>query len=642
MYGTMATSLAVEQARHSGAVLVNGGMSYCLWAPAATRLAVLTLPGRTRHELDRGSDGSWSGFVPFDRSTGNLRYKLLFTGSDNREQELPDPLSHFQPEGPHGPAELQHSRFRWTDGAWPGVELRGQIISEIHIGTFTAEGTYAAAESKLPLLAEAGITTIELLPLSEFPGKFGWGYDGVQMFAPYHGYGTPDELRSFVNAAHKLGLGVLLDVVFNHFGPDGNYMGLYAPAFFTDRHHTPWGKAIAFDGENSHQVREFFLYNAEYWIREFHFDGLRLDASQSMLDDSKIHILEEIATRVHETAAPRKSIVVAENDERDARLIRDGGFGLDGIWSDDLHHSVRVALTGVRRSYLAPFQGTPQELLSAARNGFLFAGQSMVQNAGQMLQQDAMHARRRMGHSSLGNLPLWRFVHFIENHDQISVEKRGARLFTLTNLSDYRAMVTYLLLGPGTPMLFQGQEFGSRSPFPYFSDHEKDLQNKVRDGRYEYLTQFTCGADCDSGAEFPDPCAEETVKRATLQWEAFDAHPHMSAMFRELMHLRRNEPLLWDDGLKVEGTVLSADAFLLRYSAPGDQERLLLVNLGADWNQKQLPEPLLGLPLEMRWEQVFSSEAPQYGGHGTPVFEDESGYHLPAHSAVYLKAAPAR
>jgi maltooligosyltrehalose trehalohydrolase len=622
----------------------SGGARFRVWAPRCTRLEVIFTDSPDQPvSLETNGDGYFSGSAEASLAQHGKRYKFRLNG----KELFPDPWSRFQPDGPHGDSQLWDSRrYKWQHCDWPGVSLKGQVLYELHIGTFTSERTYAAAEARLPLLKEAGITVIELMPLAEFPGNFGWGYDGVKMFAPYHGYGTPDDLRHFVDTAHGLGLGVLLDVVYNHLGPDGNYIGQFTGTFFADKHHTPWGHAINYDAEGSQGTREFVLSNAAYWVREFNFDGLRLDATQTIFDDSPrrggTHILRAIGEAVRTAAQGRETIIVAEDDERRADMMRPEGYALDGVWNDDFHHSARVALTGRRPFYLGPFQGSAQELVSAAKYGFLHAGQTIGDTSGQTVAVkpgETAGPRRLLGQLTFG-VPLWRFVNYIENHDQVSAETKGSRLRTLTSAAAYRAMSTYLLLGPGTPMLFQGQEFGSTTPFPYFADHGDALRPLVRDGRWDFLREFIPGATKEMAEELglPDPGAESTAQAATLDWSERDREPALSALYKDLIALRKHETIFVANDLRVDGAILAERCLLLRYwrdAGSGQVARLLVVNLGDDVDLPEIAEPLLGTE-GGGWEMIFSSEDQKYGGTGSPNFEDTDGWHMAARSAVFL------
>ncbi len=609
-------------------VLEGGGTHFRVWAPKRQRVEVALDPDRDAVfvELKREDDGGYfSGTIP-DAVDGSL-YRLRLDG----EQTFPDPVSRFQPDGPHGPSRVvDPSRFRWTDGAWRGVELAGQVIYELHVGTFTREGTWAAAARELAELAALGVTCIELMPVAEFPGRFGWGYDGVDLFAPTRLYGEPDDLRRFVDEAHRLGLGVILDVVYNHIGPDGNYLREFADEYFTDRRRTEWGAAINFDGPGSVHVREFFVANARYWVEEFHVDGYRLDATQSIFDDSAEHVLAAVGREVRAAARGRGTIVVAENEPQHTRLIRPperGGYGLDGLWNDDLHHSALVALTGTREAYYTDYRGAPQEFISAVKYGYLFQGQRYKWQ------------RQRRGTPAL-DLPRHAFVTFIENHDQVANSARGERVHAMTTPGRYRAMTAFLLLSPGTPMLFQGQEFASTAPFLYFADHEPELAEKVRKGRAEFLMQFRSIATADMQARLADPVAPETFERSKLDLGERERNRPIYDMHRDLIRLRRTDPALGARARGVDGAVLGAEAFVLRlFGADGD-DRLLLVNLGPGLDLNPAPEPLLAPPDGAVWAVLWSSEDPRYGGAGTPPLESRRNWTVPGHAAVLMRPAP--
>ena len=397
------------------------------------------------------ASGYFSGLVAGADAGTLYRYRL-----DGEATLYPDPASRFQPRGPHGPSQvIDPDSFDWHDSLWPGVPLIGQVIYEMHLGTFTSEGTWEAASRELPELAKVGITVIEIMPIADFPGRFGWGYDGVNLFAPTRLYGTPDDCRRFVDRAHALGLGVILDVVYNHFGPDGNYLMRFSPEYFSARYTTDWGEAINFDDEHAGPVREFFLANAGYWIDEFHFDGLRLDATQNIYDSSSDHILAAVARVVRQAAHGRATLLVAENERQQTHMVRppaQGGYGLDALWNDDFHHSAMVALTGRNEAYYTDHHGTPQEFISALKWGYLYQGQWYTWQ------------QQRRGTPAFGLQPAT-FVTFIQNHDQIANSGRGLRCHRLTSPGRSKALTAVMLLGPGTPMLFQGQEFAASSPF---------------------------------------------------------------------------------------------------------------------------------------------------------------------------------
>jgi maltooligosyltrehalose trehalohydrolase len=503
----------------------------------------------------------------------------------------------------------------------------------VHVGTFTRDGTWEAARHRLPALREVGVTVLEVMPVAEFAGRFGWGYDGVDLFAPTHLYGTPDEFRRFVDDAHATGLGVLLDVVYNHLGPSGNYLPQFAETYFDRARETEWGQPLNFDGEGSGAVRELVLANARHWISEFHLDGLRLDATQSIFDSSPDHILAAIARTVREAAEGRATIVVAEDEPQDARLVRrpeSGGFGLDGLWNDDFHHAAVVAADGRREAYYTDYLGTPQELVSTVKYGFLYQG-----------QRYAWQFQRR-GTPAFG-VPRSGFVTYLQNHDQIANSPRGRRLHQLTSPGKWRALTAFLLLGPGTPMMFQGQEFAASSPFLYFADHaaEPDLAAGVRTGRRGFLAQFRTLALPEWDGAIADPGDVETFRRSKVDHLERERHPEALALHRDLLRRRREDPVLRaQDATALDGAVLGAEAFVLRWFGREGDDRLLLVNLGRDLRLDPAPEPLLAPPARRRWRLDWSSEDRAYGGGGTFPPESLDNWRLPAESALLMSPGP--
>ncbi|EYD77718.1 Malto-oligosyltrehalose trehalohydrolase [Rubellimicrobium mesophilum DSM 19309] len=407
-----------------------------VWAPGHAGVALVTPKGAEVH-LAPAEEGYFAGWV--DGLTDGALYGFRLDGED---VVRPDPASRCQPDGPDGWSRVvDPGLFPWTDDAWTGVTLPGQVLYELHIGTFTQAGTWEAAEAELPRLRDLGVTVIEMMPIAEFSGRFGWGYDAAALFAPSHRYGSPDDLRRFVDRAHTLGLGVILDVVYNHLGPEGCHITNYAPNFLSEVHGTDWGQGLNFDGPGSKGVRDFVLANVAHWIEEYHFDGLRLDSTQDIHDASQEHILSAIARTARKAAGHRSVILIAENEPQEARLLHrpeQGGFGLDAVWADDFHHSAIVALTGHRRAYFRDYTGGPQELLSAIRRGWLFQG-----------QRYDWHDKQR-GTSALDLRPE-RFVTFLENHDQIANTGLGQRLHQRTSPGQLRALTALLLLGPATP-----------------------------------------------------------------------------------------------------------------------------------------------------------------------------------------------
>lgn len=623
-----------------GAEVASEGVHFRVWAPRCKSVEVV-FEGPSGDwpvtcALTPEEDGYFSGLAEGAGAGALYRFRL-----DDGDSLYPDPVSRFQPEGPHGPSQvIDSSTYAWRDANWGGVRREGQVVYEMHIGAFTPEGTWEAAARELPELARLGITVLEIMPVAEFPGTFGWGYDGVDLFAPTRLYGTPDDFRRFVDRAHELGLGVILDVVYNHLGPDGNYLEQFSTSYFTDRYENDWGRAINFDGDDAGPVREFFLANAGYWIEELHLDGLRLDATQDVHDASEDHILKAMARRVREAGAAgghRSTWLVAENEPQETRLVRpadQGGYGLDALWNDDWHHTAIVALTGRSEAYYRDYCGSPQELISAAKYGYLYQGQRYTWQ------------KKRRGSPSLDLAP-WTFVHYLQNHDQVANSARGERCHLLSSPGAFRAMTALLLLGPATPMLFQGQEFCSSSPFLYFADHKGELARAVRKGREEFLTQFPSVALPTTRQGLPDPATRETFERCKLDFGERVSHASCYVLHEDLLRLRREDPVFRLQGAGgVDGAVLGPGAFVLRFFAPEGEpsgDRLLLVNLGKDLDLAPAPEPLLAPPEGGRWEAVWDSESPKYGGSGAPSPEDEDGgWRLPGCTAVVLRGETLR
>jgi maltooligosyltrehalose trehalohydrolase len=546
---------------------------------------------------------------------------------------FPDPASRFQPEGPHGPSQvIDPSAFAWTDADWKGLTLEGQVLYEMHLGSFTLEGTWTAAMERLPRLRELGVTAVEVMPIAEFAGAFGWGYDGVDLFAPYHRYGGPDDVRRFVDRAHALGLGVILDVVYNHFGPDGCYHRLFSDDYFHVDRAGDWGDSLNFDGDNSASVREFFIANAGYWIDEFHFDGLRLDATQAIHDSSADHVVAAITRRAREAAGGRSILIFSENEPENVRQIRPeaaGGYGVDVLWNDDFHHAARVALTGRAEAYYCDYLGTPQELISAVKWGFLFQGQTVKWQ------------QKRRGTSTIG-IPAAHFLVYLENHDQVANSARGLRLKDLTSPGRYRALMGLCLLSPQTPLLFQGQELGSRRPFLYFSDHHDELAKAVREGRREELAGFRSTTHPELREYLADPGAESTFLATKLEEpDDYRGVPDF-LLIQDLLRLRRDDPIFRAQRSEaIQGAVIGPEAFVLRYFGDGGDCRLVLVNLGRDLYPTANAVPLLAPPPGMDWSILWFSEHPRYGGSGIPPLEPEQPWRAPGHSAVVLTPTPA-
>ena len=617
------------------------GTLFRVWAPRHREVAVVLEDGRgaalAEFPLPAEPEGYFSALVGTATAGMLYRYRLGVMGD-----RFADPASRFQPFGPDGPSQIvDPAAFTWNDASWTGVSIERQVLYEMHVGTFTEEGTWRAALEHLPALADLGITIVEMMPVAEFAGQRGWGYDGVDLFAPSHLYGMPDDLRRFVDEAHRLKMGVILDVVYNHVGSDGSVLSQYAPAYFSSRHQNEWGEAINFDDKDAAPVREFMTANAAYWIEEFHFDGLRLDATQQIFDDSPTHVLAELSARAR-AAAPRRSVVLTgENEPQDVRLLRpveQGGFGLDALWNDDFHHAATVAVTGRREAYYTDYLGTPQEFLSMARSGFLYQGQ----------RYSWQKARR--GTPSRGFAPS-QFITFLENHDQIAnaPSGRGERLHQHASPGTYRAVTALWLLFPGTPMFFQGQEFAASSPFFYFADHGGALGAAVRGGRAEFMSQFRSAASRNLLDALPDPAADDTFRRCKLDHAERLIHRPTFALHRDLLRLRREDPAIRQASRGwTEGAVLSDRAFVMRWFASDPRgpwtdaaeggDRLMVVNLGTELHLVSAPEPLLAPPAGMAWQILWSSEDPAYGGAGTPPLETDENWRLPGQATVVLSA----
>lgn len=602
-------------------VVASHGVHFRVWAPKQSAVdVVIGARGEKKFPLQSEKNGYFSGLVAEARA-GDL-YRFRLNGGD-----FPDPASRFQPEGPFGPSQvIDNNHFKWKNNDWRGVKLRGQVIYELHVGTFTREGNWAAAIEKLPQLAEVGITVIEVMPVADFPGKFGWGYDGVNMFAPTRLYGSPDDFRQFIDTAHGLKMGVILDVVYNHIGPDGNFLKEFSDSYFSKKHITEWGEAINFDGEDAGPVREFFSQNARYWMDEYRLDGLRLDATQQIFDSSPRHILAEVNEQARLGAGDRDIFIVAENERQEARLARSvekNGYGLDGIWNDDFHHSARVALTARREAYYTDYNGTAQELLSAIKWGFIYQGQRYKWQ------------KARRGHAALDLLPE-QFITFLENHDQVSNSAFGLRPGRISSAARLRALTGLWLLSPGTPMFFQGQEFASTTPFHYFADHNPELAILVRNGRAEFMKQFPSTALADVQAQLSDPALQKTFEECKLDWEERERHRKVLQMHSDLLKLRRTDPAFSAQSRQsFDGAILSTNALLLRFFQPG-ADRLLIVNLGGPLHFDPAPEPLLA-PLEgTNWGILWSSESLGYGGAGMPEPDTEENWRIPGEAAVLL------
>jgi maltooligosyltrehalose trehalohydrolase len=607
-----------------GAQVETGGVRFRVWAPKRARVDVVLEESGRSFPLMKDEAGYFSGLVPIATAGMLYRYRL-----DNGDA-YPDPCSRYQPRGPHGPSLIvDPSTYAWRYPDWQGVRMQGQVIYELHVGTFTPEGTLDATIAQLDELKDCGVTVIELMPLAEFPGRWNWGYDGVDLFAPAHVYGDPDALKRFVDAAHERGLGVILDVVYNHFGPDGNYLPAFSDLYLTDRHPNEWGQAINFDGQGSGPVREFFIQNACYWITEFKLDGLRLDAVHAIYDDSPVHVLAELSRQARVAAGARSIVLIAECESQlitTIQSIEHGGWGLDGVWSDDFHHISRVALTGRGQAYYSDYRGTAQELLSVIKRGFVYQGQRY-------------QWQKKPRGTVVKNEPASGFVFYLQNHDQVANHLHGDRIHALASHARYRAIAALLLLAPETPMLFMGQEFGASNPFLFFADHHSDLAAKVYEGRKKFLAEFPEYATPEAQAAVPDPADEATFQRSCLDLSERRRNGPIYRLHKDLLRLRRDDAILTrQDRRSLDGATLSPQALVLRYMGPADDDRLLVVNLGPDLNFMPAPEPLLAPVRDGSWTLQWSSEHPLYGGPGIVNPLSEQGWRIPSATATVFRS----
>jgi maltooligosyltrehalose trehalohydrolase len=607
-----------------GAQLVDEGVRFKVWAPKVTGIDVLLQTGAALALKKDTDTGYFSGIAPHASPGMTYRYRV------DGEKDFPDPCSRFQPEGPHGPSLIVNpSAYRWRDHNWPGVRIMGQVIYELHIGAFTQEGTFDAAIQELEVLKRLGITLLEIMPVAEFPGRWNWGYDGVCLFAPSHRYGDYEAFKRFVDAAHNKGLGVILDVVYNHFGPDGNYVSVFSDDYFTDRYPNEWGQAINFDGPRSAGVRELVVQNACYWIEEFHLDGLRIDATHAIHDAGEQHILAALSLETRRAAGRRSIVLIAESEAQEIHAVRpveQGGWGLDAIWSDDFHHVSRVAATGRSEAYYTDYRGAPQEFISAIKRGFLYQGQRY-------------HWQRKARGTVVDREPACSFVFYLQNHDQIGNTLTGNRLHTLTSPGLYRVLTTIHLLAPQTPMLFMGQEYGASNPFLYFVDfggHE--LGPKVQQGRQQFLSQFPSYASEAAQKSMFDPNDALTYDRSKLDGAERRAQGPLYKLYRDLLRLRR-EDLVFSAQSRdaIDGAILSPQAFVIRCFEATDHDRLVVINLGPDLHFVPAPEPLLAPPPHGEWALLWSSDHPQYGGPGIINPLTEEGWHIPAESATVFR-----
>ncbi len=575
--------------------LAGDRVQFRVWAPHCGHVAVRVLDAALPEPvvMARVSEG-W-----FEATVNGLghgtRYMYVLDGI----RERPDPAARALPEGVHGPSEVvDTTAFAWTNVGWRGLPLEEMVLYEIHVGTFTAEGTFDAVIPRLERLQALGVTAIELMPVASFPGARNWGYDGVGLFAPQRSYGGPVGLQRLVDACHVRGLAVVLDVVYNHLGPEGNYLGEFGP-YFTDRYKTPWGQAVNYDGEGARGVRDFVIANALYWIGEYHIDGLRLDAIHGIFDASPVHILRELNATVQRTTRRLSRIVpvVAESDLNDRRVIdsvRKGGYGLAGQWSDDFHHCLHTVLTGERKGYYADF-GSLEQLAKAFTDGFVYDGQHST-------------FRRRSHGTSTKDLPGERFVVFTQNHDQVGNRAQGDRLYALVDFERAKLSVSVLLISPYVPLLFMGQEYGERSPFLFFTDFDDPaLRAAVTRGRREEFAAFGWTG------EVPDPQDPTTFVRSRLNWELQARKPHcwLWDYYQTLLTLRREYPVLGVGGKRrLRARIDDERVLVLLRKGPNGTAALGLLNFSPE-DRTATVQPPPG-----NWDRLVDSGEERFGGFG--------------------------
>jgi maltooligosyltrehalose trehalohydrolase len=575
-----------------GARVQPSGVQFRVWAPRLGSVQVVS-PEDPSRVIAMHAENCAEFAVFAEGLRAGTDYMFL----TDQGRRIPDPVSRWQPRGVHGPSRVvDPGAFAWSDQDWHGIPLEDYFIYELHTGTFTPEGTFESVISRLPYLRDLGVTAIELMPVAQFPGRRNWGYDGVGLFAPQSSYGGPTGLKNLIDSCHRAGLAVVLDVVYNHLGPEGNYLAEFGP-FFTNSYHTPWGDAINYDGPESDGVRRYFVDNALYWLTEYHVDALRLDAIHGIFDFSARHILEEIAAAFHNQAESlgRSAWLIAESDLNDARVIKpplEGGYGVDAQWLDDFHHSLHTALTGDTRGYFADFDGV-LSLRKAITKGFVYEGQRS-------------RYRHRHHGSSSQDRPGRQFVVFTQNHDQIGNALQGIRSSKLLSLSRQKLAAAILFFSPYVPMLFMGQEYGETAGFYYFTDHgDPALVEAVREGRRKEMRAFL------PDSEFADPQDEGTFERSKLSWDLCQRPPHASllAWHRDWIAIRKQHPALNNcrkDLMRTEGDQ-AAQCLVIERSDPSGSRALLIANFSEAAQPVRIPFP------DVPWSLALWSEGGRYG-----------------------------
>ena len=608
-----------------GASLVAEGVQFRLWAPLAQRVEVErcgTAPSYLPMALD--TDGIWTAVLPDAGEGTRYQYRL------NGESVLPDPYSRSQPLGVHGPSEVVDPlAYTWHDQAWRGVDMRGLVLYECHVGTVTPAGTCDALIEQLERLVHLGITAVELMPVAAFPGRWNWGYDGVYPFAVSANYGGPTALKRLVDAAHQRGVAVFLDVVYNHLGPEGNYVSQVSPYYVSTRYRTPWGAAMNYDGPHSRLVRRFAIDNACYWLHEYHLDGLRLDATSRLYDSSQPHILQELAQTVRASLPPERSVVlIAETSENDVRYLSpptSGGHGYDAVWTDDMYWSFRRYITGDHEGRYQDYDGTLAEVARTINQGFLYEGEWSS-----YLQSPRGTPARQQ--------PAWQFQYCLQHHDHVGNRAFGDRIHRHVDLQRYRVASAVWLLLPYTPLIFMGQEFAASSPFLYFTDHPPDLGQLVAAGRRREFSVYAAFADPAAAARIPDPQAEDTFLRSRLPLKELDRSPgrEIQHLYRTLLAFRRTDPVLrQQDRRMVHAQAITPDLLTVAWQHPY-APRVLLANFGVP-SHVRLAD-VVHTPDHTVWRVVLDTSIQPFGGAGELSRLQDDVVHLPARTAVFTVA----
>lgn len=608
--------------RRFGATLTSKGVEYGGWFPLDRSVEILVWPeaGLQRVLHTRRLKDGCHRAVDLEGKAGD-QYMYQKEG----QAPFQDPASSAVTKLHGRSIVVDQTSFQWADAQWQRPAFRDLVIYELHVGTFSPGGTFRGVMERLPFLKDLGINAVELLPIADFPGTRNWGYDGVLPYAPAKSYGSPDDLKAMVDAAHQTGIAVILDVVYNHLGPDGNYLPACSHRFFSERHETPWGQGFNFDGQNAGPVRDFFRENPAYWMEEFHIDGFRLDATHAIVDTSQPHILADLAKEVH----AKGGYIVAEDERNDDGMIAspaEGGHDFDAVWADDFHHSVRVAQTGDLSAYFQDFNGTADELLDIMDNGWLYRG-----------QQSAFTGKNRG--TECAYLPPSKFIHCISNHDQVGNRAFGDRLSRYVSAEAYRALSALICLTPYTPMLFMGQEWAASTPFQFFTDHNDELGPLVTAGRRSEFSGFPEFNDPDALTSIPDPQDPATFDRSKLKWDEMQegVHGQVLALYKECLHLRAQHKALRPKSR--DGWLASkfGGAVMLEFQ-DAEGSFLLLINLWEPCNG-HLSEVNSSILPPGNWQLVMSSNDPRFGGDNAGFDEAGQSFEFARPEVVLLKAA---